>query len=177
MDPYYIKFNGLPLWICRIWNLSPSEWRCACHGRFLKLITGPAALGRAQHASVLRLRPVERGGQKNAAHAVPFLAKPLASARQRPENQKETRPAIRRSERWRSKVVGSLRRLGGGEKRLSRNYKSPTSQSDVASQSSDFPVTATWPLLFAPRAQQGEGAARLRAAPARARRGRLSIFD
>ena len=29
--------------------------------------------------------------------------------------------------------------------------------------------------LFAPRAQQGEGAARLRAAPARARRGRLSI--
>ena len=32
-------------------------------------------------------------------------------------------------------------------------------------------------FLFAPRAQQGEGAARLRAAPARARRGRLSIFD
>ena len=31
--------------------------------------------------------------------------------------------------------------------------------------------------LIAPRAQQGEGAARLRAAPARARRGRLSIFD
>ena len=31
--------------------------------------------------------------------------------------------------------------------------------------------------IFAPRAQQGEGAARLRAAPARARRGRLSIFD
>ena len=29
--------------------------------------------------------------------------------------------------------------------------------------------------LFAPRAQQGESAARLRAAPARARRGRLSI--
>ena len=28
-----------------------------------KLTTGPAALGRAQHASVLRLRPVERGGQ------------------------------------------------------------------------------------------------------------------
>ena len=34
---------------------------------------------------------------------------------------------------------------------------------------------ATWPPLIAPRAQQGEGAARLRAAPARARRGRLSI--
>ena len=32
-------------------------------------------------------------------------------------------------------------------------------------------------FLFAPRAQQGEGAARLRAAPARARRGRLSILD
>ena len=32
-------------------------------GVFLKLTTGPAALGRAQHASVLRLRPVERGGQ------------------------------------------------------------------------------------------------------------------
>ena len=31
--------------------------------------------------------------------------------------------------------------------------------------------------FIAPRAQQGEGAARLRAAPARARRGRLSIFD
>ena len=31
--------------------------------------------------------------------------------------------------------------------------------------------------VVAPRAQQGEGAARLRAAPARARRGRLSIFD
>ena len=31
--------------------------------------------------------------------------------------------------------------------------------------------------VIAPRAQQGEGAARLRAAPARARRGRLSIFD
>ena len=28
------------------------------------MTTGPAALGRAQHASVLRLRPVERGGQK-----------------------------------------------------------------------------------------------------------------
>jgi len=28
------------------------------------LTTGPAALGRAQHASVLRLRPAERGGQK-----------------------------------------------------------------------------------------------------------------
>ena len=41
-----------------------------------------------------------------------------------------------------------------------------------------------WPIsgapgaqLVAPRAQQGEGAARFRAAPARARRGRLSIFD
>ena len=31
--------------------------------------------------------------------------------------------------------------------------------------------------LFAPRAQQGEGVARLRAAPARARRGRLSIKE
>ena len=35
-------------------------------GVFL-LTTGPAALGRAQHASVLRLRPVERGGQKQQA--------------------------------------------------------------------------------------------------------------
>ena len=31
--------------------------------------------------------------------------------------------------------------------------------------------------LIAPRAQQGEGAERLRAAPARARRGRLLILD
>jgi len=30
---------------------------------YQRLTTGPAALGRAQHASVLRLRPVERGGQ------------------------------------------------------------------------------------------------------------------
>jgi len=40
------------------------------------------------------------------------------------------------------------------------------------SAGTETPPTAS---LVAPRAQQGEGAARLRAAPARARRGRLSI--
>ena len=31
---------------------------------FFELTTGPAVLGRAQYASVLRLRPVEPGGAK-----------------------------------------------------------------------------------------------------------------
>jgi hypothetical protein len=35
------------------------------------LTTGPAALGRAQHASVLRLRPVERGGAKSKLKSSP----------------------------------------------------------------------------------------------------------
>ena len=56
---------------------SPSGWRCACHGRFnQRLTTSPAALGRAQHASVLRLRPVERGGQKARFRCVSRYIRP-----------------------------------------------------------------------------------------------------
>ena len=38
-------------------------------------------------------------------------------------------------------------------------------------------TAATWEAFLPPALNQGEGAARLRAAPARARRGRLSILD
>ena len=50
------------------------------------------------------------------------------------------------------KVAGSLRRLGGGEKRVTQKLEiARRHTSDATSQSSDFPVSCqvTWPFLLA----------------------------
>ena len=70
------------------------------------------------------------------------------------------------------------RRLGGSFAPLdfTRKMNTHLDTDYLSEQLAGFP-DQEMVYMIAPRAQQGEGAARLRAAPARARRGRLSILD
>ena len=93
----------------------------------------------------------------------------------RPHQGRGNRPWLRRRRRvrWRKRHSPWRLRLVESTLYIGRIYLSSHLPLD--------PETGlrliTLDCVFAPRAQQGEGAARLRAAPARARRGRLSIKE